>query len=101
MKIHLKHPIMITNHLLNPFLNSRISDLKYKKVGDTHLKRLINDNQEGRFTGLINSTQSCYDEFLQTMGSSATEAATKKGKTQTVNLIIQEIKKFVSKKEGV
>src|SRR4051812_10355134 len=92
---------MILNHLENPFLNSRISDLKYKKMAETHLKRLQNNNQTGRFEALISSTQPAYQAFEQFIGQAATEVANKKGKTQQVNTLMSNIKKFVSRKEGM
>ena len=92
---------MINNRLKNPFENSRISDITFDKFTKAHIERLRSHTDNTVIAGFLSATEPLYKSFHEIITRESGKGADKKGETLTSQLIMDEIKKFVRRKEGV
>ncbi|MCG3164536.1 MAG: hypothetical protein POELPBGB_00290 [Bacteroidia bacterium] len=92
---------MILHHLKNPFANPEISEANLDKIVDTHINRLINNNQGGTYTQMINDTPPLFQAWRTAISTEAIEKALREGRTISVNDAVKIIKAYISRKRGV
>jgi|YelNatPaOPRAMG01_1025707.scaffolds.fasta_scaffold04422_5 hypothetical protein len=103
---------MINKHINNPFLATRIGNDNFGKYSQTHIERLRTNIPETTdtlfevpivtvFDKMITQTEALYNDWKASTDSGATEKAQKEGKTKSVNQSFDELKSFISIKEGV
>ncbi len=84
----------------NPFDTSEISDDNLRKFGEDHLNRTIANNTGGIYTSIITPTTPLVTAFGSAIDAENLKAGIQKGGTLTVDNIIEEFKKKVSRREG-
>lgn len=86
---------MINNQLENPFANSRRPNEEFGLLVLSHLKFLEAANKDGLYTDLINLLTVPYQNFRDWLSKQETSKTAKKGKTMSVNDVLQEVDLFV------
>lgn len=103
---------MTTNHVKNPYLKIRIGDDNLSKYSSTHLERLRTNIPQTTdmifgipvstlFNTMITETETVFNDWKTSTEIKATEKAQKEGKTISVNQSFEDMKSFISVKEGV
>lgn len=93
--------INITVFAKNHFNSSRISDVNFQKFVYDHIQRLYANNKSGQYSTMIQATESLYNSFIGAISDEDIKYAIQQGKTKKVDDIIAELKKMISKKEGL
>ncbi|MFZ4796708.1 MAG: hypothetical protein ACOYMA_04390 [Bacteroidia bacterium] len=86
---------MINNHLENPFENSRAAHEDFGFLVQSHINFLKAQNTSGTYTAMINLVETPYAIYRKWIGDQETTLTTKKGKTITVNSVLNEFDGFV------
>ncbi len=91
---------MINNILENPFENSRLSDEHFGLLAQGHLNYLKayqnTENNTGEYTAMIALVEPLYNKYRKWLSNQETTVTTKKGKTITVNSVLNEFIGFVT-----
>jgi hypothetical protein len=90
---------MLYFFLKNPFLSPRISVTNFDKLTKAHLAALAVANKDGSLSGIITDTQRLYDAFSRHLGEKSSSASLKKGQTETVESLVEAVKKYVAEQE--
>ena len=85
----------------NHFNTDKISDDKIRKFAEVHLERLAANNGTAQFTAMITATTNAYVAYFGAMTNERTKFAIQQGLTIAMNNVVDNFKKFVSKKAGV
>ena len=85
----------------NHFNTKEISDDKIRKFAEVHLERLSANNGTAQFTTMITNTTNAYVAYFGAITNEKTKYAIQQGLTIAMNNIVENFKKFVSKKAGV
>ena len=92
---------MLKHFFKNPFLNDKVSEDNFSKISLTHIERLRSNNQNNEYTLLIDATEPLYTGYRKSLAAESKEISSKQGKTISVDDMIERMKEFVSRKEGV
>lgn len=85
----------------NHFDTDKISDDNLRKFAEIHLERLSANNTTAQFTAMITTTTTAYQQYYGAMSNEDTKFSIQQGLTITINNIVDNFKKYVSKKEGI
>jgi hypothetical protein len=84
----------------NHFNTDKISDNNLKKFAEIHLERLSANNGTAQFTAIITATTNAYTAYFGSITNEDTKYAIQQGLTKAMNNVVENFKKFVSKREG-
>ena len=93
-------------HFTNPFLKSKIGDDKFDKGVKNHIDLtgvIITDDNPltSMFIENRTATNLLYEQYSESRGKKALNLSQREGKTISVNLLLKNIKEFISLKEGI
>lgn len=84
----------------NHFNTDKISDDNMKKFAEIHLERLSANNGTAQFTAMITATTAAYTAYFGSITNEDTKYAIQQGLTMAMTNVVENFKKFVSKREG-
>ncbi|MFZ1520097.1 MAG: hypothetical protein WAU11_15065 [Ignavibacteriaceae bacterium] len=71
-----------------------------KKFAEIHLERLSANNGTAQFTAMITATTAAYTAYFGSITNEDTKYAIQQGLTMAMTNVVENFKKFVSKREG-